>query len=74
MLGKVVMEGLRLINLDLEPCPYQILTSMGGLEEAQKITKDEVVIQVNPSQLVNYSMVHAKIMVMQATSYDVLVG
>jgi len=29
MLGKVEMEGLRLTDADLEPCLYQILTSMG---------------------------------------------
>jgi hypothetical protein len=33
MLGKVVVDGLGLIDADLDPCPYQILTSMGGLEK-----------------------------------------
>jgi hypothetical protein len=32
MLGKVVFDGLGLIDLDFDPCSYQILTSMGGLE------------------------------------------
>jgi len=44
MLGKVVVEGFRLINIHLKPCPYQILTSMGGLEKAQGLTKKEIVI------------------------------
>jgi hypothetical protein len=29
MLGKVLEEGLGLINVDLELCPYSILMSMG---------------------------------------------
>jgi hypothetical protein len=44
MLGKVVVEGLGLTNVNLEPCPYQILTSMGRSERTQGITKHEVVI------------------------------
>jgi len=34
MLGKVVVKGFGLTNVDFKPCPYQILTSMGGLEKA----------------------------------------
>ncbi len=34
MLGKVVVDGLGLIDLDLDPCPYHILTSMGGSKKA----------------------------------------
>jgi hypothetical protein len=47
MLGKVAMEGLTLTNANLEPWQYQILTSMGESKIVQKITKHEVVIQVN---------------------------
>jgi hypothetical protein len=73
MLGKATMEGLRLTNVSLEPCPYQIFTLMGGLEIARRITKHEVVIQVNPIRPTNYTMIHVKAVVTQATSYDVLV-
>jgi hypothetical protein len=34
MLGKVDVDGLGLIDADLDPCPYQILTSMGKSKEA----------------------------------------
>jgi hypothetical protein len=34
MLGKAKVEGLGLINVNLKPCPYQILTSIGGSEQA----------------------------------------
>jgi hypothetical protein len=34
MLGKVAIDGLGLIDVDFNRCPYQILTSMGGLKKA----------------------------------------
>jgi hypothetical protein len=74
MLGKVIVEGLRLIDVDLELCMYQILMLMGGSKKAQGITKHEVIIQVNPIRHVDYTTFHAKTMVMQAIPYDVLVG
>jgi hypothetical protein len=30
ILGKVIVDGLRLIDVNFDPCPHQILTSMGG--------------------------------------------
>jgi hypothetical protein len=46
---------------------------MDKLERIHGITKHEVVIQVNPIRLADYTMVCVKIVVMKATSYDVLV-
>jgi hypothetical protein len=34
MLGKIIIDGFGLIDANLDPCPYHILTSMGGLEKA----------------------------------------
>jgi hypothetical protein len=39
MLGKVVVDGLGLTNVNLHPCPYHILTSIGGLEKSWGLTK-----------------------------------
>jgi len=47
---------------------------MGGLERARKITKHEVVIQVNLVKPIDYTTIHVKAVVMHVTSYDVLVG
>jgi len=47
--------------------------SMGGSKRAQGIIKHEVIIQINPFRLVDYTMFHAKTVVMQAILYDVLV-
>jgi len=30
MLGKIFVDGPGLIDANFDPCPYQILTSMGG--------------------------------------------
>jgi hypothetical protein len=44
-----------LIDVDLNPCLYQILTSMDGSEMAWELTKQEVhVIQVNPTKPMKY--------------------
>jgi hypothetical protein len=39
MLGKVVVDGFGLTNADFDPCPYHILTTMGGSEKALGLTK-----------------------------------
>jgi len=54
MLSKVVIEGFGLTYVDFYPCPYQIFTSMGGSEKARRLTKQEIMIQVNPNKLVDY--------------------
>ncbi len=33
MLGKAVVDGIGLTNVNLDPCPYHILIFMGGLEK-----------------------------------------
>jgi hypothetical protein len=58
------MKGIWLTVADLEPCPYQILTSMGGSKHVRRITKHKVVIQVNHIRPANYRMVYAKKMAM----------
>jgi hypothetical protein len=39
MLGKIAIDGFGLIDVDLDPCPYHILTSMGGSKKTQSLTK-----------------------------------
>jgi len=57
MLGIVVVGGLRLTNVNWEPCLYYILTTMGWSKRTQGITKHEVIIQVNHVKLADYTMV-----------------
>jgi hypothetical protein len=35
-LGEVVVNSLELTDVDVGPCPYKILTSMGDLKKVQK--------------------------------------
>lgn len=51
-----------------------MLTFMGRLEKAQKLTKQEIVIQFNSNRPTYYAIVHAQTMVTHVTSYDILVG
>jgi hypothetical protein len=42
--GKMAMEGIDLTSVNLEPCSYQILMSMGESKKAWGLIKHEVVI------------------------------
>jgi len=64
MLGKVAIESLGLINVDFEPCLYQLFASMGGLKKARRLIRQICVIQVNPNKPTNY------IMKLRDESYD----
>jgi hypothetical protein len=74
MLGRVVVDGLGLTNVDIGPYSYHIFTSMGGLEKARKLTKQKIMIQVNLNKLTNFITVRAQVVVTHVMSYDVLVG
>jgi hypothetical protein len=58
----------------IDPCPFKILTSMGGLKKAQWLTKSEIVMQVNPNNPTYYTIVRAQVVITHVTTHDVLVG
>jgi hypothetical protein len=74
MLGKTIVNGFGLIDVNLDPCPYQTLTSMGGSKKAQGLTKHEIVIQVNINKPTNYTIMWAQVVITHVRSYHVLVG
>jgi hypothetical protein len=39
MLGKIAIDDFGLIDVDLDPCPYHILTSISGSKKTQRSTK-----------------------------------
>ncbi len=47
---------------------------MGGLGKARGLTKQEIVIQVNPNKPADYIIMWIQVVVTHVTSYDVLVG
>jgi hypothetical protein len=60
VLGKIAIDGLRLINVNFNPCPYQILASMGGLGKIQRLIKHEIVIQINPNKPIDNIIIQAQ--------------
>jgi hypothetical protein len=74
MLGKTIVEGLKLIDSDFQPCPYQSLTSTNKSHKIQRLTKHEVAIKVNPNKPVNSTIMRAQTTVMHIMSYDILFG
>lgn len=59
MLIKVIVDDLGLIDFDLNPCPYQILTSMDGSKMAWRLTEQDVhVIQANPTKPMKYIIIY----------------
>jgi hypothetical protein len=47
---------------------------MGGLEKAQGLTKQKIMIQINPNRPSDYIIVQAQEVVTHVTSYDVFIG
>jgi len=47
---------------------------MGGLEKAHKLTKQKIMIQVNPNKPTNFITMRAQIVVTHVMSYDVFIG
>jgi hypothetical protein len=74
MLGASAIEGLGLTKDTLEKCPWTISTSMGGTKHATAITKGELALKLNQDDVEDASFMKVKAIVIEAKSYDVLVG
>ena len=74
MLGRASVIALGITSADLEPCPFQIQTSLGGLERARSITRHDILIHLNPRHTTVSTIIKVKAIVTHALSYDVLVG
>jgi hypothetical protein len=74
MLGASAIAGLELMKNTLEECPWTISTSMGGTERATSIMKAELSHKLNQEDVEDASFMKVKAIVMDAKSYDVLVG
>jgi hypothetical protein len=42
MLGKAIVDAFGLTNVDLDPCSYHILTSMGGSKKTRRLTEQQL--------------------------------
>jgi hypothetical protein len=74
MLEASVIEGLGLTKDTLEKYPWTISTSIGGTEYATTITKGELALKLNKEDVKDASFMKVKAIVIEAKSYDVLVG
>ncbi len=75
MLGKVACIGLGIRRSELEPCPFQIQTSLGGASDSSNfMTREKLSMQMKPDHVTDSSRLGVITVVTTAESYDVLVG
>jgi hypothetical protein len=74
MLGKATCIGLGIWRSELEPCPFQIQTSLGGASDRSNfMTRERLSVQMKPDHVTNSSRLGVTIVITAAESYDVLV-
>ncbi len=75
MLGKAACIGLGIRRSELEPCPFQIQTSLGGASDRSNfMTCERLSVQMKPDHVTDSSRLGVTVVITAAKSYDVLVG
>jgi hypothetical protein len=75
MLGKATCIGLGIRRPELEPCPFQIQTSLGGASDRSNfMTCERLSVQMKPDHVTDNSRLEVIVVVTAVESYDVLVG
>jgi hypothetical protein len=75
MLGKAACIGLGIRRSELEPCPFQIQTSVGGASDRSNfMTREKLSMQMKPDHVTDNSRLGVTIVVIATESYDVLFG
>ena len=74
MIGKGLADSLGLTPANLDPCPFTIVTSVGGTERATGYTKAPLRLIFNVGAWPTYTHLSMKCVVTNATNYDILVG
>jgi hypothetical protein len=75
MLGKAACIGLGIRRSELELCPFQIQTSLGGaIDRSNFMTRERLSVQMKPDHVTDSSRLGVTAVVTAAESYDVLVG
>ena len=74
MIGRRLAQDLGLSAADLKPCPFTIVTSVGGTERATGSTRQplQLIFCIRAASL--YSHLSLQCAVTSATNYDILVG
>ncbi len=75
MLGKAACIGLGIQRSELEPCPFQIQTSLGGANDRSNfMTREKLSVQMRPDHATDSSRLRVTVVVTTTELYDVLVG
>ncbi|CAK9206477.1 unnamed protein product [Sphagnum troendelagicum] len=75
MLGKAACIGLGIRRSELELCPFQIQTSLGGATNRSNfMTRERLSVQMKSDHVTNSSRLGVTAVVTTAESYDVIVG
>jgi len=75
MLGKATCIGLGIRRSKLEPCPFQIRTSLGGTNDRSHfMTHERLLVQLRSDHATNSFRLGVITIVTIAESYDVLIG
>jgi hypothetical protein len=75
ILGKAACIGLGIRRSKLEPCPFQIQTTLGGTNDKSNfITREKLSVQMRPDHAIDSSRLGVIAIVIAAESYDKLVG
>ncbi|PTQ39138.1 hypothetical protein MARPO_0047s0110 [Marchantia polymorpha] len=75
MLGKIACISLGVRRSELEPCPFQIQTSLGGTSDrSYRMTRECISMQLRHGHAQDSLQFGVRAVVTSAESYDVLVG
>ncbi len=75
MLGKAACIGLGIRRSELESCPFQIQTSLGGANDRSHfMTRERLSMQMRPNHAINSFKLGVIVVVTVVESYDVLVS
>jgi hypothetical protein len=75
MLGKATCIGLGIRRSELEPCPFQIQTSLGGTNDRSNfMTCEKLLVQMKLDHATDSSRLGVTVVVTVVKLYDVLVG
>jgi hypothetical protein len=75
MLGKAACIGFCIRRSELEPCPFQIQTSLGGASDRSHfMTHERLSMQMRSNHVIDNSRLGMTIIVTATELYDVLVG
>jgi len=75
MLGKATCISLGIRRSELEPCPFQIQTSLGGVSDRSHfMTREKLLMQMKSDHAIDSSRLGVIVVIIAIESYDVLVA